>query len=173
MQSVVQKVEAHRSVAVQAHTWLLRSALARPPHFVHACIGVGRPSVGGRRTVALRQRLLQRPRGLSVLRRPARRWFASHSPHWPRVRLCATAVPSLKHSTKAHGTPPGARSVSPRSRVSLSLRGIVECRCVAFGMVVPSAVSPNPSVERTHNGGARLLASPALAAPLCAAHLKR
>jgi len=33
--------------------------------------------------------------------------------------------------------------------------------------------APNPSVERTHNGGARLLASPALAAPLCAAHLKR
>jgi len=32
---------------------------------------------------------------------------------------------------------------------------------------------PNPSVEGTHNGGARLLASSAAAAPLCAPHLKR
>jgi hypothetical protein len=31
----------------------------------------------------------------------------------------------------------------------------------------------NPSVERTHNGGAGLLASSRSAAPLCAAHVKR
>jgi hypothetical protein len=31
----------------------------------------------------------------------------------------------------------------------------------------------NPSVERTHNGGARLLVPPPSAAPLCAAHVKR
>jgi len=32
---------------------------------------------------------------------------------------------------------------------------------------------PNPSVERTHNGGARLFAPSRVAAPLCAAHVKR
>jgi len=33
--------------------------------------------------------------------------------------------------------------------------------------------SPNPSVERTHNGGARLFAPSRSQAPLCAAHVKR
>jgi hypothetical protein len=32
---------------------------------------------------------------------------------------------------------------------------------------------PNPSVEGTHNGGARLLASATSAAPSCAPHVKR
>ena len=32
---------------------------------------------------------------------------------------------------------------------------------------------PNPSVERTHNGGRRLLAPSPSAAPLCAAHVNR
>ena len=32
---------------------------------------------------------------------------------------------------------------------------------------------PNPSVERTHNGGRRLLAPSASAAPLRAAHVNR
>lgn len=31
----------------------------------------------------------------------------------------------------------------------------------------------NPSIELTHNGGPRLLASSTLAAPLCAAHVER
>lgn len=34
-------------------------------------------------------------------------------------------------------------------------------------------VTANPSIERTHNGGPRLLASSPPAAPLCAAHVKR
>jgi hypothetical protein len=33
--------------------------------------------------------------------------------------------------------------------------------------------SPNPSIERTRNGGAHLLASSPVAAPLRAAHVKR
>ncbi len=32
---------------------------------------------------------------------------------------------------------------------------------------------PNPSIERTHNGGAQRRASEALVAPLCAAHVER
>jgi hypothetical protein len=33
--------------------------------------------------------------------------------------------------------------------------------------------TPNPCIERTHNGGARLRAPSRSAAPLCAAHVKR
>jgi len=33
--------------------------------------------------------------------------------------------------------------------------------------------APNPSIERTHNGGAQCLAPSQPAAPLCAAHVKR
>jgi hypothetical protein len=36
-----------------------------------------------------------------------------------------------------------------------------------------SRTRPNPSVEGTHNGGARLLASATSAAPSCAPHVKR
>jgi hypothetical protein len=38
---------------------------------------------------------------------------------------------------------------------------------------VLSTVRPNPSVDGTHNGGARLLASATSAAPSCAPHVKR
>jgi len=44
---------------------------------------------------------------------------------------------------------------------------------VGKSSVVFSNQRPNPSVERTHNGGARLLAPSPSAAPLCAAHVKR
>jgi hypothetical protein len=40
-------------------------------------------------------------------------------------------------------------------------------------MSVPRPQRPNPSVEGTHNGGARLLASATSAAPSCAPHVKR
>jgi hypothetical protein len=44
---------------------------------------------------------------------------------------------------------------------------------VRMPMSVPRPQRPNPSVEGTHNGGARLLASAASAAPSCAPHVKR
>jgi len=44
---------------------------------------------------------------------------------------------------------------------------------VARDRLASSSVRPNHSVERTHNGGARLFAPSATAAPLCAAHVKR
>ncbi len=37
----------------------------------------------------------------------------------------------------------------------------------------PSPATPNPSIERTHNGGAQCLASSRVVPPLCAAHVKR
>ena len=42
----------------------------------------------------------------------------------------------------------------------------------SFGMGRTHA-SPNPSIERTHNGGAQWRAPSRAAAPLCAAHVKR
>jgi len=44
---------------------------------------------------------------------------------------------------------------------------------VGRGRLESSWVRPNPSVERTHNGGARLFAPSRSEAPLCAAHVKR
>jgi hypothetical protein len=41
------------------------------------------------------------------------------------------------------------------------------------GQAVSSPARSNPSVEGTHNGGARLLASATSAAPSCAPHVKR
>src|SRR3989454_12508714 len=43
---------------------------------------------------------------------------------------------------------------------------------VALGKLVPFWVRPNPSVKRTHNGGARLRASATSAAPARAAFLQ-
>ena len=44
---------------------------------------------------------------------------------------------------------------------------------VARDGVHPSNGGSNPSVKRTHNGGARLLALASIAAPLWSAYLKR
>jgi len=47
-------------------------------------------------------------------------------------------------------------------------------KCVLKGQSVRlTKQRPNPSVERTHNGGARFLAPSRSATPLCAAHVKR
>jgi hypothetical protein len=46
-------------------------------------------------------------------------------------------------------------------------------RLVRMSMSVPRPQRPNPSVEGTHNGGARLLASVTSLAPSCAPHVKR
>jgi hypothetical protein len=69
--------------------------------------------------------------------------------------------------------------VLPRSCLSLPVRCIgalghaVASKLMTVGMLVPSLVRPNPSVERTSNGGARLRAPSTSVAPLAAAHLKR
>jgi len=162
----------------------------------HAQARTGRPSSGGRRTIvavaAVRRR---RSGGLSVLRRPARRRFSSEE---RLAHVCSMAVPSLKPSLNTKDKQPQLSFTMLRSCISLALRSTAapgrwgragtgfaraggggafahaaKPMLMTLGMLVCSSVRPNPSVERTHNGGARLLAPPALAAPSCAAHLKR
>jgi len=48
-----------------------------------------------------------------------------------------------------------------------------EIRLAALARSVPSTRWPNPSIERTHNGGAQCLAPSWPVPPLCAAHVKR
>jgi hypothetical protein len=158
--------------------------------------GAGRPSSGGRRTiVAVAPVRRHRSGGLSVPRRPARRRFSSDERF---AHVCSTAVPSLKRSLNTKDKGPQAKLVMPRSFISLALRstaapghwgraGIGFAHAAgdgAFGHhaqmqvllmreAVLSTVRPNPSVDGTHNGGARLLASAKSAAPSCAPHVKR
>ena len=173
MRNVAHTTEVHRSAAAGGSSLL--QLLEQQPRR----IGVGRPSAGGRRTVLSCQGFLQRLRGLPVLRRPAHRRLGSNSTHRPNDGVCSTAVPSLTQTTKACSTRAGVRSVSPRTGVSLHVRCIgafghaVQSTFMALGRVVLSSVRPNPSVKRTHNGGARWLASATSAAPSCAAYLKR
>jgi hypothetical protein len=92
--------------------------------------------------------------------------------------VCSSAVPSSTASQEG-ATQPRVRAVSPRSCVSLSLRGVgasahaVKSLLMLPAIAVPSFTRSNPSVEGTHNGGARLLASATTAAPSCVPHLKR
>jgi hypothetical protein len=121
---------------------------------------------------------LQRQRGLSVLWRPAHRRFGSNGPRRPNGGVCSSAVPSLTASQEG-ATQPGVGAVLPRSCVRLPLRGVgafadaVKSLLMLPAIVVPSFARSNPSVEGTHNGGARSRASATTAAPSCVAHLKR
>jgi len=173
MRHVAPTTEVHRTAAAEGNS---------SRRFVEQhtrCVGVGRPSVEGRRAVSSCHGFLQHQRGLSVLWRPAHRRFGSSSTHRPNGGVCSSAVPSLKQSKKVRATQAGVRSVSPRSCVSLLPRGAgasahaVQSQPMVLAIVVPSSVRSNPSVKRTHNGGARLLALPRTAAPSCAAYLKR
>jgi hypothetical protein len=122
---------------------------------------------------------LQRQRGLSVLWRPAHRRFASNGPRRPNGGVCSSAVPSLTASQGRCHTQPGVGAVSPRSCVWLPLRGVgafadaVKSLLMLPAILVPSFARSNPSVEGTHNGGARSRASATTAAPSCVPHLKR
>ena len=189
MRIVAHTVEAHRTAAAKG------SSLHRRVEQHTRCVGVGRPSVGGRRTGAARQPLLQHLLGLSVLRRPARHWFGSEEDgtlHAVKRRVFVEA--ELEHQRQTTG----GRSVMPRLCVSLALRstaapgrwgragiGFAHAggvgalgydntqRKIQMGLAVPSLARSNPSVKRTHNGGAQLRAPSASAAPSCAAYLKR
>jgi hypothetical protein len=172
MRIVAHTTETHRTVAGRASS--LRRLVEQEP----SNIGAGRPSVGGRRTAPRRGRSSQHRRGLPVLWRSAHGRLSSDSSRRPNGCVCSTVVPSLKQATKACGTRAGTCSVSPPC-ASLPVRGVgafghaVKSTLRALGVVVPSRVRPNPSVEGTHNGGARLLASATSAAPSCAPHVKR
>jgi hypothetical protein len=155
----------------------------------------GRPSSGGRRTiVAVAPVRRHRSGGLSVLRRPARRRFSSDERF---THVCSTAV-SLKRSLNTKDKGPQAELVMPRSFISLALRStaapghwgragfgfahaggigalghLARIQVLLTREAVLSTVRPNPSVDGTHNGGARLLASATSVAPSCAPHVKR
>ena len=83
--------------------------------------------------------------------------------------LCADvlrrAVSSLN---RLRGTAVLGSTIAPRQSEG-TLVGVVASNKVA----VCARQRPNPSVERTHNGGRRRLVSHRPATPLCAAHVKR
>ena len=91
---LVHTVEVHRSAVAEGSS--LRQFVKQHMH----CIGAGRPSVGGRRTVLSCQGLLQQRPGLSVLRRPAHQRFGSENMHRPNQGACSAAVPSSRRSMK-------------------------------------------------------------------------
>jgi hypothetical protein len=165
---------APRFGGARAHRTSIALATSMPLHVAQRtrCVGAGCPSFGGQRTV----------------------WFALKK---RCVRPCSTAISSSKPSAKTNSQQPGVRSVAPHCRTSLALRlcaapgrwgragtGFARATSAgAFGQrmraavvardgVRPSNGASNPSIERTHNGGPRLLASSPPAAPLCAAHVK-
>jgi hypothetical protein len=175
MRNLASTAVPHRTAAAEG------SSLHRCVEQHGRCIGVGRPSAGGRRTAAARQGFFQRLRGLPLRRRAAHHRRGSNRSHRPNGRMCSQTVPSLKgRKQRPVARNQGLGSVAPRSCVSLLPRSAgasahaVESRVMELAMVVaPSRVRSNPSVERTHNGGALWLVLPSSAAPLCAAHVKR
>jgi hypothetical protein len=123
-----------------------------------ACVSAvaSRPSFGGQRTAgacAMRSRSGHRA-GLSVLRRPA---HCRDSTQGPGTRACAGAA--------------RCRML----RAALNSSQIRSCSCCTAMLLAQAQERPpsNPSVERTNNGGPRLAVSPAVRAPLFAAHLQR
>jgi hypothetical protein len=190
MQSMSNTIEVHRTAAVRG------SSLHQRVEQHTRCIGVSRPSVGGRRTAS------STPTSLATSARAVRPSAASaplvRLGRRPYARNCPNAESSLTQSLNTKDKQPRDRSVMPRTCVSLALRstaapgrwgraGIgfahaggvgalgygVTQREIQVGPAVSSPARSNPSVEGTHNGGARWLASAASAAPSCAPHVKR
>jgi hypothetical protein len=190
MRSMSHTVELCRTAAAEGNS------LHRCVEQHTRCIGVGRPSAGGRRTrsstpssLAASARAV-RPSAASTLSvRLGRRQYACAS---------SNAVSSLRQRVNTTNTQPGVPSVMPRSCSSLALRSTAAPGCsgragtgfaraggvgalghgisqreIQTGQAVSSPARSNPSVKRTHNGGAQLRAPSALAAPSCAAYLKR
>ena len=135
------------------------------------CIGAGRPSVGGRRTVLSCQGLLQHRLGLSVLWRPAHQRVGSGNMHRPNGGLCSAAVPSWRQSVN-RSLPSNslncaaACEANANANASLGSHG-----AVGAGPLVAQAAQrikigarsvllharPNPSVEGTCSSGLRPL----------------
>ena len=190
MRSVSHTVELHRTAAAERNSWHGRVEQHT------RCMGVGRPSAGGRRTGS------SAPTSLAASARAVRPSAASaplvRFGRRPYARKCSNSEFPLKQSLNSKNNQRRGRPVMPRTCVSLAPRstaapgswgraGIgfahaggvgalghgISQRKIQVGPAVSSPARSNPSVKRTHNGGARLLAPPASAAPLCAAYLKR
>ena len=163
---LVQTIEVYRNAAAEG---------GRSGQFVKQqlrCIGAGRPSVGGRRSVSLRHGFLQHRLGLSVLWRPAHQRFGSENMQRPNEGLCSAAMPSLRQSVKrslsanshSRATEPNAkRSANTNTESALlslhALRSEVSQRATISPRSVLFRARPNPSVNRTSNSGLRPLSA--------------
>jgi hypothetical protein len=112
--------------------------------------------------------------GLPVLRRSAHRMRmlthsnSNSSPSQPQVS--AVRGSARKHGRLARHRQARAQLQTPRARCPSGCAA----RCRALALSKARAMqAPNPSVERTANGGAGLFAQSKSVAPLSAAHLKR
>ena len=173
MLSMPVHLEVHRSAAVCG------SSSHRLVKQHMRCIGAGRPSFGGRRTVLSCQGFLQHQLGLSVLRRPARQRFSSENMHWPNGGACSAAVPSLGPSMNRSLSSNSLSRAAAReantnmntglgSRIAVGTGALVAQAAVHVEIGARSVLSharPNPSVEGTSSSGLR----PPPAAP----HVKR
>ena len=164
---LVHTVEVHRSAVAEGSS--LRQFVKQHMH----CIGAGRPSVGGRRTVLSCQGLLQQRPGLSVLRRPAHQRFGSENMHRPNGRVCSEAVPSSRRSMKRSLSPNSMSRAATHEANTNTNTGVVSRSAVRTGALVAQAAEqvnirarsvlsharPNPSVNRTSNSGLRPLSA--------------
>jgi len=163
----------------------VRSAHQAVPR-AHAVIGVGRPSAGGRRTVSSRPLSLQHRLGLPVLWRSADRSCSSEGATLAHVQRQPRHETELEYQrTHSCRSLPLRCAAAPNRRIDAIHRSIRPVSAgvlrhanamqasVAHAISVRLVVLPNPSVERTSNGGARLLAPSRSVAPLAAAHVKR
>ncbi len=80
-------------------------------------------------------------------------------------------------ATYNHGSRSSQEATIPDAPANWSQQAIARHPWPIFRVgTVPSELpnaSPNPSIERTHNGGAQCLAPSRAVPPLCAAHVKR
>ena len=91
---------------------------------------------------------------------------------------CGRAGTGLVHTASggAFGCQGKSKLAAVRREISSRFGAVAataRAMSVVRGRLVSSWVRPNPSVERTHNGGARLFAPSRSQAPSCAAHVKR
>ena len=174
MRSALQSAETHRAVAAAAGS-AGRSAR-------HAARN--RRSGPSVRKAAAGERPHQFEAILARSARVVHRWYSPQE--------VGNIVPSLSNSVNtklAHSQAVQSRS---RKHQSLAIRiGVArgrgrstqlrvcalgykgEIQLAVLARSVPSTRWPNPSIERTHNGGAQLRAPSRAVAPLCAAHVKR
>jgi hypothetical protein len=136
----------------------------------------GRPSVGGRRTVVRVPREARAPRGLERTQRPSR----LSSAEWLQNRRCACA-PALRvrsayvvfvlrqgrHRPAAHAGGGVAGVGASRAEGSAVLSQQPRAKPTV------QEAPPNPSIERTNNGGRGRAVLRASRAPLFAAHVER
>ena len=118
---------------------------------ISALAGAGCPSFGGQRTAA-----------------------AARSRGWLRlVRLAGTVhTEAMKTNSKRRSSFLAHKPVSVPSHVS-ALCPMARSRLATSRRIVYCTGTPNHSIERTHNGGARWRAPSRSAAPLRAAHVER